>query len=415
MARRAKATPRGGGQRQEPAGPVEVGRRTVRRAPAVRATAVTVGLAALAGSLVPAPASGAAGGWSATGQLAAARSSHAAVLLQGGKVLVVGGEGKHGVLASTEIYRPELRTWAPGPPLATARHSHTATRLADGRVLVVGGRSETGPLATAEVYDPVAKTWSSAGLLTTGPRYWHTATRLADGRVLVAGGLSGQNVPGAVQGENVALSTAELWSPSTGRFSAVGLLGEGRDSHTATLLRDGRVLVAGGITENSAELFDPATLTWSMTGSMSRWRWDFAAGLMPDGTVLVTGGCCPTPTAERYDPATGAWSVSPPMRVARMFHSATVLSSAACATTAPPAWCGRMMVVAGVPYPEEPTAVSEVWDPVAGAWTTTGSIQLTRWRHTATLMEKNGKVLVAGGEGGDGPVRVAEIFSPPLG
>ena len=179
-------------------------------------------------------------------------------------------------------------------------------------MLVAGGSNGSGTLASAELYDPATGTWSATGALATG-RYDHTATLLPDGRVLVAGGSSGTSrqrgalrsghrhlerhrLPrhrralshrhaaaqrqGARRGGHdnggTALASAELYDPATGTWSATGALATARQYHTATLLPNGKVLVAGGDQRlgylASAELYDPATGTWSATGSLATAR-----------------------------------------------------------------------------------------------------------------------------------------------
>jgi hypothetical protein len=170
-------------------------------------------------------------------------------------VLVAGGLGSSGdALASAELYDPATGTWSATTSLNTARTFHTATLLANGQVLVAAGDGSPpafDSLASAELYDPATGDWTATGALNTA-RGEHTATLLPDGKVLVAAG----ETPGGL------LTSAELYDPTAGSWSATASLNTARANHTATLLADGKVLVAGGFPAlTSAELFSPTDST----------------------------------------------------------------------------------------------------------------------------------------------------------
>jgi hypothetical protein len=132
--------------------------------------------------------------------------------------------------------------------MAAARSHHTATLLPNGKVLVVGGEYAAGgyiqTLADAELYDPAAGTFAATGSMTV-PRDFHTATILLDGKVLIAGGTN-------IGGE---LASAELYDPAAGTFAATGSMAVPREYYTATLLPNGKVLIVGG-SFASAELYE---------------------------------------------------------------------------------------------------------------------------------------------------------------
>ena len=269
------------------------------------------------------------GTFSATGSMTTARYGHKATLLPGGKVLVTGGWGISRILTSAELYDLATGTFSPTTGAMTdARLLHTATLLPNGKVLIAGGATSSFPwfLARAELYDPATSTFTpTIGSMTTD-RYWHTATLLPNGKVLVAGGANFFSA---------SLASADLYDPATSTFSpTTGSMTGARAEHTETLLPNGKVLAAGGrvlfgVHLASAELYDPTTGTFSPTGSMITDRTVHTATLLPSGKVLVTGGGNSSgvlASAELYDPAAGAFSpTAGPMTTARFLHTATLL------------------------------------------------------------------------------------------
>jgi hypothetical protein len=341
--------------------------------------------------------------WTANGGMIEARFGHTATLLVDGNVLVAGGFSGGGTLASAELYDPSSRSWTATGTMIEARVGHTATLLADGRVLVAGGSSSgssSDPLASAELYDPSSGSWTATGAMIDA-RVGPTATLLPDGKVLVAGGGYGSLT-------SDTLASAELYDPGSGSWTATGSMAGVRGSHTATLLTNGKVLVAGDVSDffGPAELYDPGSGTWTATGGMIQARYGHTATLLPDGKVLVAGsdiGIGPLASAELYDPGTGSWTATGGMIEARYGHTATPLPDGT-------------VLVAGGTNSGGWLASAELYDPGTGSWTATGGMLEARSGHTATLLP-DGTVLVAGGTinfGGDA-LGSAELFDPSIG
>ena len=354
-----------------------------------------------------------------TGQMTHGRSDHTATALADGRVLVVGGYWSSLPIALAEVYDPATDSFTATGSLPTARAWGTATRLSDGRVLYAGGDPgawdlSAGMLASAELYDPRTGTFTPTGSMATG-RNLHTATVLRDGRVLVTGGSDGPHH---------ALASAELYDPKTGTFSPTGSMKTARSFHTATLLADGRVLVTGGSAVGwlaspgdflaTAEVYDPTTGRFSPTGSMTGERVFHTATLLADRRVLVTGGAYRPATdttyslasAELYDPKTGTFSPTGSMADLRTFHEATLLAD------------GRVLVTGGDAdgwtYSGSYLASAEIYDPKTGVFTSTGPMADTITSHTATLLP-DGRVLVAGGFDGKADLATTELYDPRTG
>ncbi len=232
--------------------------------------------------------------------------------------------------------------------------------------------------------DILSHGFSPTGPMAT-PRTLHTATMLVDGRVLVAGGFDGAS----------GSSTAEFYDPAGGVFIFAADLTLGRYDHSATLLDNGSVLLAGGLSDPvaapiaTAQLFLPASGGFTTTGALVIARHSHTATLLDDGTVLITGGvgstAAPLRSAEIYDPSTGRFVAVGTMTVARAGHTATVLNT------------GEVLIVGGFEDVEGTALQSaEIYDPARRRFTATGSMNDAR-AHQAAALLSNGEVLVAGG------------------
>ncbi|MDQ6911904.1 MAG: hypothetical protein M3128_03410 [Verrucomicrobiota bacterium] len=228
-----------------------------------------------------------------------------------------------------ELYNPASGTWSSGGTLSFPRVNPTGNLLPNGKVLIAGGAGQAGFLASAELYDPTSHSWTATGSLAHA-RSLHTAILLPNGKVLVAGGI-GSN--------GAALASAELYDPATGLWTGTGDLVSAHADHNAMLLGSGKVLVEAGLNRTAldpdctiAELYDPATETWTRTGDLQVPRGQHTASLLPDGSVLIVGGekgdSQALASTERYDPTTETWTLSGSLITARLMHRATLLRNA---------------------------------------------------------------------------------------
>jgi hypothetical protein len=302
----------------------------------------------------------------------------------------------------------------PSPPgtvseiaaMGTARASHTSTLLPNGKVLIAGGFAgsggESNPYTTAELFDMRSGTFQPAGSMSIG-RSGHTATLLKNGKVLIVGGWTGHYD---------RLGSAEVYDPARGAFTPTGSMVIERAGNTATLLPDGRVLVTGGVDrqENamaSAEIYDPGTGKFVQTGSMAEPRQAHTATALKDGRVLIVGGGSghyPSQniyrSAELFDPGTGKFTSAGQLAVGRHKQAAILLSS------------GKVLVVGGSDNRDwrGEYASAEIYDPAPGTFSATGAMNTARFKLPAAVaLLPNGGVLVAGG----GPF--AELYDETTG
>lgn len=338
----------------------------------------------LCGFAATASAAG-AGKFVRVGDMSVERVGHSATLLADGTVLVAGGG-----TAEAAIYDPSTRQFRSTAPMTVSREHHTATLLQDGRVLIAGGRGRS----SAEIYDPATGTFVETGAMVED-QFGHTATLLANGKVLIAGGeRTHPPYPTAAH--------AELYDPSTGSFTPAGRYATTNAQYpdaggpvwpTANMLPDGRVLLAGN---NPTEIYDPSTDTFGAGERLANPAYWFGtywhtATTLRSGMILIAGGsdewsCNPYDSAELYDPVSGAFKAIGRMTAVRDLHSATLLRD------------GTVLIAGGgsggcgLPT----TASAELFDPESGAFRANGQMTCRRSGHTATLL-RDGTVLITGG------------------
>jgi hypothetical protein len=283
----------------------------------------------------------------------------------------------------------------------------------DGRVLVAGGLGTgkgggIGRLTTAQIWDPATGKFTATGSMLV-PRYQHTATLLKDGRVLMVGGAD-------MSDGTDNLASAELYDPNTGTFTSTGSMLVGRARHTATLLGDGRVLIAGGANSLAiaeSEIYDPGTGKFTATGSMAYTRQRASGTLLPDGRVLVAGGLgsktqgapeTALATAETFNPSTGRFTATDPMNVARYDQAAAKFVYPIHPTG------GFVLLAGGIGANGSALNTAEVFDPSRNNFGLTPQpMSAARSVVTVTFLSATNELLVVGGTGGSATADLFEM------
>jgi N-acetylneuraminic acid mutarotase len=355
------------------------------------------------------------GSWAPAAPLSQGRWAAASVLLHDGRVMVIGGttgNSSNNAVTTATIFDPTTGFWTSVTGMLQPRAYAMAVVLADGSVLVAGGSRNGQPLDTAERYYPETGVWVAAGRLNL-PRTQGTLTLLPDGRILAAGG--------GVEGNPGWNSTAsaEVFDPKSGAWTITAPMTVARSRHTATLLPDGRVLVAGGATTfhgdtgdvtATAEVYNPRTGKWTAAAPMPKPRYVHGAALLRDGRVLIAGGWYATSntdpshdTAEIYDPGADHWTPTGLMTAARAEYGLAVLPD------------GRVVAAGGIDPSYRVQTATELYDPATGLWNATGKLA-TATMGSAVQALPDGQVLIAGGAMdalASKVTGICEIYTPP--
>lgn len=321
------------------------------------------------------------------------------------------------VFSDIEEFSPRNNIWSFGTRPTTSRFNHTSVLTPNGDLRIFGGRTCDSASATCALpfisttgisIIPVLSNWTAAGNM-ANQRGHHTATVLPNGKVLVAGGSDGPNT----------WASAELYNPATKTFAPTGSMRNARDLHTASLLPSGRVLTAGGFSPgvastgstNTSEIYYPDTAIWIPTSVMVSSRDSHSATVLPDGNVLVVGGYnrgVYLDTAEIFFSTVGIWRQIAAMPSRRANHTATLLPN------------GEVLIFGGV---NENGVLGSLISyntvgPSAGTWTALAAptspplpAVLVTHSHSATLLP-NGEVLYMFGNDGSGSANeLAPVFS----
>lgn len=293
-------------------------------------------------------------------------------------------------------------TVRPVGSLLVGRSGHAAAALADGRVAVFGGFSSSSAVtASIEVFDTGAETWTTAAAALGLARARLTATVLTDGKVLLAGGETASTT-------DVGVDRWEIWDPDSDAIVSSGTMAERRTRHRAVPLGNGTVLLLGGSRTDSSgapnysrastEVFDPTVPGCTSGPSMATARAGHEATPIFGGRVLVTGGHGTSTLSEAFDPVAGSFSSAGTMIQPRRDHTATVLSD------------GSVVAVGGG------NSTAERWLALESRWVQVQNPGDERSLHIAMRIA-NGRVFLAGGEkpaaGGGTYLHMGTVFYDP--
>jgi hypothetical protein len=314
-------------------------------------------------------------------------------LLSDGRILITGGDGASGPLATAEIFNTDGSV-SPAAPMNVARSGHISAVLQDGRVLVAGGTvAGGGATNAAEIYDPTANTWTSLAGGMIEARSSATASLLQDHRVFIAGG----------DNAGVVSSTTEIFDPLAGNFSFAGTLSSLRTQHAMAVLTDGRVMMIGGSNGTnplaSTDIFDPAASSVAPGPGLATPRSGHSATTLLDGRVLVAGGhntvtnadgsttAIDLASAEIFDPSAGTFSpATNTLATPRQGHLAFLLPH------------NNNVLIVGGTSAGAAVASSELFAPWQGTFSATSSLTTARSNAAGSALQQDGLLLVAGGK-----------------
>ncbi len=340
--------------------------------------------------------------WRTGTAMSATRQEFTMITLGNGKTLAAGGWSGSAYLSSAELYDPTTGLWTATGSMNGIRGGESeAVLLQDGRVLLVGG-SGAGGGVNVEIYDPVAGTWSVTGSLNVTRRQF-SINVLNDGRVLVAG-------------NSACSATAEIYNPATGTWTATGSMINGRRYNVGALLTNGNVITVNGrildctalnlTISETTELYNVAAGTWSSTGNTVIERQKHRIVTLLNGTPMVVGGgqdnLDTTPIAELYDVNTGTWTATGSMTAKKADFEMKVLPS------------GKVIMAGGTSTGSSTgqTNTSELYDNVAGTWSSAGTFTTARYFHRSAVLA-DGSFMIGGGNSGSTTLSSVNIYSIP--
>lgn len=334
------------------------------------------------------------GTWTMAPRMPAPVTSHQAVMLHDGRVLVIGGEPVLGwPVPWVQLYNPSSQAWSLTTSMHVARIGESVTVLHDGSVLVVGGLNRNlKDLDSAEVLNPRTGVWDLLPPLPQ-PRFSQSASLLPDGRVLLAGGI----VAGVIS------RTTLLFDPSQERFLSGPATHHLHAQQCSVTLDHGRVLIGGGY-GGGPEMYDPRSDSWSVVGPTSL-RTHPVMSMLPDGTMLLASGVSARlrdmNSARIFHPADGTWTDTAALHTRRDTATAALLQN------------GLLLVAGGEQVSGRLLRSTELYDSARHSWYFTGAMHVARTAATATTL-RDGTVLDCGGTNFDGPLASCEVYHPQV-